>query len=138
MKKRCSWKLTISTVPPSLLGLEVTPQEWELLREMGRISAAARFEPDARIAWLKGWIRDHLCPQLGQPGAGWNGERLLIFTEYADTKRWLETQINELIAGSDQEEQTGAHLPRRHPRRQAGGAEAQLQQPAGDRIRSGS
>ena len=86
-------------------GLEVTPQEWELLRDMGRISAAARFEPDARIAWLKSWIRNHLCPQLGQPGAEWKGERLLIFTEYADTKRWLETQINELIAGSDQEDQ---------------------------------
>ena len=85
-------------------GLEVTSQEWELLREMGRISASARFAPDARIAWLKDWIRDHLCPQLGQPGAPWQNERLLIFTEYADTKRWLETQINELVAGSDLEE----------------------------------
>ena len=30
-------------------------------------------------------------------------ERLLIFTEYADTKRWLQEQLESLIAGSDRE-----------------------------------
>jgi ERCC4-related helicase len=49
-------------------------------------------------------IRAHLCPRLGQEGAEWNGERLLIFTEYADTKDWLERRVRELIAGSHRAE----------------------------------
>ncbi len=53
---------------------------------------------------LEALIRAHLCPRLGQEGAEWNGERLLIFTEYADTKDWLERRVRELIAGSDQTE----------------------------------
>jgi hypothetical protein len=53
---------------------------------------------------MKALIRAHLCPRLGQEGAEWNGERLLIFTEYADTKDWLERRVRELIAGSDQAE----------------------------------
>ena len=78
-------------------------EEWTLLKDMQRISERARYEPDARIHYLRRWIQQHLCPDLGQEGAKWNGERLLIFTEYADTKRWLQEQIESLIAGSDQE-----------------------------------
>ena len=79
------------------------PEEWTLLKDMQRISERARHEPDARIHYLRRWIQRHLCPDLGQEGAQWNGERLLIFTEYADTKRWLQEQIEALIAGSDRE-----------------------------------
>ncbi len=53
---------------------------------------------------LEQLIRQHLYPRLGQPGAEWAGERLLIFTEYADTKDWLKRRVRELIAGSDQAE----------------------------------
>ena len=42
---------------------------------------------------------------MGEKNAKWNNERLLIFTEYADTKRWLENQISSLIADSDKEEE---------------------------------
>ena len=66
--------------------LEASDDDWSLLRDM------------------KALIRAHLCPRLGQEGAEWNGERLLIFTEYADTKDWLERRVRELIAGSDQAE----------------------------------
>ena len=83
--------------------LSAGPEEWALLKDMQRISESARYEPDARIHYLRRWIQQHLCPDLGQEGAKWNGERLLIFTEYADTKRWLKEQIESLIAGSDRE-----------------------------------
>ncbi|WP_255003184.1 DISARM system SNF2-like helicase DrmD [Cyanobium sp. HWJ4-Hawea] len=79
------------------------PEEWALLKDMQRISERARYGPDARIHYLRRWIEQHLCPDLAQEGAQWNGERLLIFTEYADTKRWLQEQIESLIAGSDRE-----------------------------------
>jgi hypothetical protein len=85
-------------------GLAVGEQEWALLKAMEAISRRARFEADVRIAYLSDWILRHFCPDLGQPGAKWNGERLLIFTEYADTKRWLEEQLRGLIAGTDNKE----------------------------------
>ncbi|TGG91406.1 MAG: helicase [Aphanocapsa feldmannii 277cV] len=85
--------------------LAVQPQEWELLQRMRAISSNARYTADARIAWLQQWLKDHLCPELGRDGAQWQGERLLIFTEYADTKRWLETRLRELVAGSDRDEE---------------------------------
>jgi hypothetical protein len=84
--------------------LQASDEDWTLLRDMKAISEAARFEPDSRVRRLEQLIRAHLCPRLGQDGAEWAGERLLIFTEYADTKDWLERRVRELIAGSDQAE----------------------------------
>jgi superfamily II DNA or RNA helicase len=83
--------------------LEASEEEWKLLGKMKEIAEAARYRPDARIKRLEALIREHLCPRLGQDGAQWSGERLLIFTEYADTKDWLERRVRELIAGSDQD-----------------------------------
>ncbi|MFO8238689.1 MAG: DISARM system SNF2-like helicase DrmD [Prochlorococcaceae cyanobacterium] len=84
--------------------LEASAEEWQLLGTMREIAEAARYRSDARIKRLEALIREHLCPRLGQDGAQWTGERLLIFTEYADTKDWLERRVRELIAGSDQAE----------------------------------
>jgi len=84
--------------------LEASDDDWTLLRDMKAIAEAARYRPDSRVQRLEALIRAHLCPRLGQEGAEWNGERLLIFTEYADTKDWLERRVRELIAGSDQAE----------------------------------
>ena len=59
-------------------------------------------ENDERIKYLKNGLKN-LCPNLGEKGAKWNNERI-NFTEYADTKRWLENQVGSLIANSDNEE----------------------------------
>ena len=53
---------------------------------------------------LLAWIRQHMCPDLGKPGATWNDTRVLIFTEYDDTKRYLQQQLDAAIAGSDRAE----------------------------------
>ena len=84
--------------------LQATDNDWQLLGQMQEIARGARYEPDSRVRRLEQLIRQHLCPRLGQPGAEWAGVRLLIFTEYADTKDWLERRVRELIAGSDQAE----------------------------------
>jgi ERCC4-related helicase len=81
----------------------ITPRELELLGEMERIAQSARYQPDSRMQRLIEWIRENLCPDLGQPGAKWNTRRVLIFTEYLDTKRYLEQQLGNAIADSDQE-----------------------------------
>ena len=77
--------------------------ELELLDEMARIANQARYEPDSRVRLLIAWVKEHLCPDLGTSGARWNGRRVLIFTEYTDTKRCLVQQLQAAIAGSDQD-----------------------------------
>src|SRR3990172_1483914 len=76
---------------------------------MTEIAEAARGLPDPRIRELVDWIRENLCPGLPPLGsraksgapASWNDRRVLIFTEYVDTKRYLEQQLRAAIAGTD-------------------------------------
>lgn len=56
-------------------------QERALLARMTEIAEAARGQADARVKCLVNWIREH------------PDRRVLIFTEYADTKRYLEKQL---------------------------------------------
>lgn len=83
----------------------ITPEEISLLDQMVRLATAHRYEPDARVKALRQWIKANLCPDLGKPNAQWLDRRVLIFTEYTDTKRYLEQQLGEIIAGSDQAEE---------------------------------
>ncbi len=68
-------------------------RERQLLDEMGAIAAAARGEPDPRVRTLVEWIRANLCP-----GGRWNDRRALVFTEYTDTKRYLDQQLRAALA----------------------------------------
>lgn len=77
--------------------------ELKLLVEMGAIAERSRYDADARLKHLLQWVREHLCPDLGRPGAAWNDRRVLIFTEYADTKRYLQQQLGTAIRGSDRD-----------------------------------
>jgi superfamily II DNA or RNA helicase len=76
-------------------------REQKLLDEMTEIAEQARGESDARVIRLVEWIRQHLCPELGQPGAMWNDTRVLIFTEFDDTKRYLLARLEAALRGSD-------------------------------------
>ena len=82
-------------------GAGVTGRELELLAAMTDIANAARYQPDPRVQYLIEWLRSHLCPNLGEPGAQWLERRVLIFTEYADTKRYLVQQLEGAIANSE-------------------------------------
>jgi superfamily II DNA or RNA helicase len=87
--------------------------EGRLLDEMTQIAEAARGLPDARVRRLLVWIREHLCPGLpvaGKPLAAgkppqWTEMRVLIFTEYEDTLRYLRQQLEAAIAGTDRAEE---------------------------------
>lgn len=81
--------------------LKLLRREQELLDQMTEIAENSRGKQDARVARLIGWIRANMCPNLGQAGAIWNDTRVLIFTEYDDTKRYLVQQLEAAIAGSD-------------------------------------
>ncbi|AFY66687.1 DISARM system SNF2-like helicase DrmD [Geitlerinema sp. PCC 7407] len=79
----------------------ISQRELDLLEEMTQIAEQARHQPDSKVKKLEDWIRQHLCPDLGKSGAIWLNRRVLIFTEYTDTKRYLEEQLGAIIAPSD-------------------------------------
>ena len=49
-------------------------------------------QPDARVRLLTAWIRRHMTSE-----GRWNERRLVLFTEYEDTRRWLEVQLAEAL-----------------------------------------
>jgi hypothetical protein len=79
-------------------------REQQLLDDMTEIAEATCGLPDARVKKLIAWVRQHMCPDLGTPGASWNDTRVLIFSEYDDTKRYLKQQLDAALADSDRAE----------------------------------
>jgi superfamily II DNA or RNA helicase len=59
-------------------------RERELLVQMTEVAESAKGGPDARVKHLIDWINK-------------NQRRVLIFTEYADTKRYLERQLRSAL-----------------------------------------
>lgn len=84
-----------------------TEREWDLVTQMLDLADRTRRLPDARVCFLVDWIRKELCPNLPTFGevatapAPWLPKRILIFTEYADTKRYLEQQLRSVIGATD-------------------------------------
>jgi superfamily II DNA/RNA helicase len=82
-------------------------REQKLLDQMTEIAESARALPDARVRKLIEWMRENMCPALptagesSDPPPEWNNIRVIIFTEYDDTKRYLHQQLNAAIAGTD-------------------------------------
>ena len=74
--------------------------ELAVLATLRQVAQAARGEVDPRLRHLLAWIRQHQCPRLGEAEAPWTSRRLLIFTEYADTKRYLQQQLTAALRHS--------------------------------------
>jgi superfamily II DNA or RNA helicase len=75
-------------------------KERALLDRMTEIADSSRHLPDARIKELDTWIRAN-CFENGK----WTNRRVLIFTEWEDTLRYLQTQIKRIVADSDPDEE---------------------------------
>jgi ERCC4-related helicase len=73
-------------------------RESEVLSRMADVAESSRGVPDPRLLKLMDWIRAN-C--LEANGRSWNERRLLIFTEYTDTKRYLDEQLRTLLARTD-------------------------------------
>jgi superfamily II DNA or RNA helicase len=87
---------------------EPSADERLILEEMSAIAERSRSLPDAKVRYLVQWIRENQCsgaslPSDGAPGSGsaWTNRRLIIFTEWDDSKRYLEHQLRAAIAGTD-------------------------------------
>jgi len=68
-----------------------------LLEEMTRIAEESRFKPDARVRKLIEWIQTNLLKDSKQ----WADRRVLIFTEYEDTLRYLREQLESALYRTD-------------------------------------
>ncbi|WP_343526974.1 DISARM system SNF2-like helicase DrmD [Sphingomonas sp.] len=59
-----------------------------------------RTAPDARVNWIIDWARANLIDESG----AWRERRLILFTEYEDTRRWLKRQLSVLLDPEDPHE----------------------------------
>jgi hypothetical protein len=80
-----------------------TDEARTLLSEMRALAEKARRAPDAKALALLAWIREHLCPAVGlgedtKASRNWKPDRVILFTEYADTKRYLVELLSAAIA----------------------------------------
>jgi Helicase conserved C-terminal domain/SNF2-related domain len=80
-----------------------------LLDAMLSTAQARRGAADAKVQALVGWIAKNQCPAATVGGATraskadrkWTGARVLIFTEYGDTKRYLRSVLTAAIDGTE-------------------------------------
>ncbi len=70
--------------------------EQALLKQMSEIAETYRRLPDARVRAIINWISEKMCPS-----GKWNRKRIIIFTEYEDTLRYLEQTLRAAVAESD-------------------------------------
>jgi superfamily II DNA or RNA helicase len=81
-----------------------------LVDEMLEIARKHAHQTDARIARLTEWIRANMISD-----GRWNERRLILFTEYEDTRRWLERRLGEALDDLQPDERiasfTGATPP---------------------------
>src|SRR6266511_2662679 len=75
-------------------------KELTAVDEMMALAENAARRPDARVLWLVRWIKANLLS-----GGKWNDRRLIIFTEWEDTRRWLERRLREALADTDRAEE---------------------------------
>jgi superfamily II DNA or RNA helicase len=59
-------------------------EETSLLRELGEYAKTAASRPDSKAQSLVRWLETHICPS-----GVWGDERVIIFTEYRATQKWL-------------------------------------------------
>lgn len=81
----------------SSIGTGDLTSELALLTKMEQLSQQARGKPDAKIHKLVEWIRTQMCPN-----DKWNNIRLIIFTEWDDTKRYILQQIEAALSETNQ------------------------------------
>jgi len=64
--------------------------------EMLALAKQHAARPDARVVWLVDWIRTNMVS-----GGQWNDRRLILFTEWEDTRRWVQRRLLEALEDTD-------------------------------------
>ncbi|MEU1785904.1 DISARM system SNF2-like helicase DrmD [Streptomyces sparsogenes] len=71
----------------------LTAEERTQLKELSAWAREAARQPDAKFAALRAWLDGIVCKS--GPAGAWEPDRVIVFTEYRDTQRWL---LDRLIA----------------------------------------
>jgi superfamily II DNA/RNA helicase len=71
-------------------------RELAAVDEMLAFAERAALRPDARVEWLVRWIKHNMLS-----ASSWNSRRLIIFTEWEDTRRWVQRRLLEALADTD-------------------------------------
>ena len=64
-------------------------KEIKVLNEMMALAEKSRYQTDGKMTYLIKWIEDNLCNDK----KSWKEDRLIIFTEYEDTKNYIKNQL---------------------------------------------
>lgn len=80
-----------------------------LLREMRGLAERARTRPDGKMLALLDWIRRHQCPAAGlgpdtKAKRTWTERRVILFTEYAHTLRYVVELLTQALDHTDDAE----------------------------------
>jgi superfamily II DNA or RNA helicase len=92
------------------------PEARAVLEELLLKARQGRTAPSAKALSLLAWIRRHQCEAVALGGAvkgkphGWSNRRLIIFTEYVDTKRYLANLLQAAFHGTENGEERLAHF----------------------------
>jgi len=70
------------------------------IEKMLDIARSHERKPDARVLWLIDWIKKNMLAAPCQ----WNDRRLIIFTQWQDTRIWLERRLKEEFTETDRGE----------------------------------
>ncbi|WP_109793989.1 DISARM system SNF2-like helicase DrmD [Minwuia thermotolerans] len=73
--------------------------EITLVDRMLALAGKHLHKPDARVRSIVDWIRQNLVTD-----GAWNRRRVIIFTEFEDTRRWLETRLLEALDNLEPED----------------------------------
>jgi hypothetical protein len=79
----------------------------EVLQRLLDLSRQHRHRADAKVHALLHWLRAELCSGAGLPGGGtkqnraWSDRRVILFTEYGDTMRYLQKTLGAAIEDTD-------------------------------------
>ncbi|MBL8915774.1 MAG: DEAD/DEAH box helicase, partial [Archangium sp.] len=86
-------------VQENTAGLSLETKALELLSNLLELSRRNRAGQEAKLLALLAWIREHQCTL--KRGAKWTGTRVIIFTEYGDTLRYLHQQLTAAFEGTE-------------------------------------
>ena len=86
----------------------LSQHERDLLQRLGAWARQAQDRPDAKLTAFRAWLDPIIKP------GDWSDERVIVFTEYRDTQRWLHERligggipaerIAQLYGGQDEDE----------------------------------
>ena len=88
----------------------IAVEERALLDKMRDIAEKARYEIDGKTKRLIDWLRANCCAKIGasradREDAPWTDTRVIIFTEWDASKRYLLDRLRPLLEGTDQADQ---------------------------------